>query len=84
MAGVVGTINDPSGVTPIDLSDAQFLLGDTRAHYLDAHGYGMNTIKIIMDAYQSASTVEDFVSGADGCGMTVVEHQWFWEFPWCF
>ena len=47
-----------------------------------AHGYGMEVVKTIMDAYGSAETMEEFVSDAYGCGMTVVELEWFWELSW--
>ena len=83
-AGVVGSITNPTGVTPIDLSDIEIAVGKMRAKYLDAHGYGMDTILAIADAYRSAKDVEDFVSQASGCGMSVVELEWFWEFSWCF
>ena len=78
-AGVVGTITDPSGVTLIDLTEVENIVGGMRARYLDVHGYGMEVLQIIMNAYQSASTMEEFVSEAHGCGMTIVELEWFWE-----
>ena len=83
-AGVVGSITDPTGVTPTDLSEIEIAVGEMRANYLDAHGYGMDAIQTIADAYQSAKDVEDFVSRASGCGMSVVELEWFWEVSWCF
>ena len=83
-AGVVGSITNPTSVAPIDLSDIEIDVGEMRAKYLDAHGYGMDAILTIADAYQSAKDVEDFVSQASGCGMSVVEPEWFWEFSWCF
>ena len=83
-AGVVGSITNPAGVTPIDLSDIEIAVGEMRAKYLDAHGYGMDAIQTIADAYQAAKDVEDFVSQASGCGMLVVELEWFWEVSWCF
>jgi len=83
-AGVVGSITNPTGVTPIDLSDIEIAVGEMRAKYLDAHGYGTDAIQTIADAYQTAKDVEDFVSQASGCGMSVVELEWFWEVSWCF
>ena len=83
-AGVVGSITNPAGVTPTDLSDIEIAVGEMRAKYLDAHGYGMDAIQTIADAYRSAREVEDFVSQASGCGMSVAELEWFWECSWFF
>ena len=55
-----------------------------RAKYLDAHGYGTDAIQTIADAYQTAKDMEDFVSQASGCGMSVTELEWFWECSWFF
>ena len=79
-AGVVGTITDPSGIDSTIHGDVENLIGAMRAQYLDAHGYGREAVEVITDAYQSARTVEDFITLASGCGMAVVELQWFWEF----
>lgn len=83
-AGIVGTITDPSGVTSINLSEAENIVGAMRAKYLDVHGYGEDVIETILDSYQSSTTVEEFVSGACGCGMTIVELEWFWQLTWSF
>lgn len=84
MSGVVGNITDPSGVTPVNLADVENTVGGMRAKYLHVRGYGMEVIQVIMDAYRSASTAEDFVFKAYGCGMSVVELKWFWDVSWCF
>ena len=83
-AGVVGSITDPTGVNAIDFTDTENVVGEMRAKYLEAHGYGADVIRIIVDAYQATANVEDFVSRASGCGMSVVELEWFWEFNWFF
>lgn len=82
--GVVGSITNVSGLTSIDLLDVENVVGGMRAEYLDVHGYGAEVMKIIVDAFQSANTMEEFVSGAEGCGMSVVELEWFWELSWHF
>ncbi|KAF9788757.1 hypothetical protein BJ322DRAFT_1106722 [Thelephora terrestris] len=83
-AGVVGSITDPSGVALFDFSDVENVVGAMRARYLEAHGYGAETVHMIVDAYGSANRMEDFVARASGCGMSVVELEWFWEFSWSF
>ena len=83
-AGVVGSITNPAGVTLIDLSNVENTVGGMRAKYFDAHSYGMDAMQTITDAYQSANDMEDFISRASGCGMSVAELEWSWEFSWCF
>ena len=78
-AGVVGSITDPSGIDSTICEDIKNIIGVMRTQYLDVHGYGREAVEAIADAYQSASTVEDFVALANGCGMAVVELEWFWE-----
>ncbi|KAF9786213.1 hypothetical protein BJ322DRAFT_1108069 [Thelephora terrestris] len=82
-AGVVGSITDPTGVTSINYKVTENAVGGMCAKYLDAHGYGKDAIRTIADTYQSAIDMEDFVSCASGCGMLVMELEWFWEFSWC-
>lgn len=67
-------------MTSIDLGDVGNAIGEMRAQYLDVHGYGTEAVRTIVEAYQSATTVEEFVSDAYGCGMSVVELEWFWKF----
>ena len=83
-AGVVGSITDPSGVALFDFSDVENVVGAMRARYLEAHGYGAETVHMIVEAYGSANRTEEFVAAASGCGMSVVELEWFWEFSWSF
>ena len=83
MAGVVSTIANPSGVISINIADVENVVGAIHAKYLDAHGYGMEVVKAVVDAYRSAKTMEDFVSEVYRCRMTVVELEWFWELSWC-
>jgi len=84
--GVVGSITDPSGMDPTVHSNADVakVVGAFRAKYLDVHGYREGTVEMILDAYKSASTAEQFVDLAKGCGMSVVELEWFWELTWRF
>ena len=84
VAGVVGNITDPSGMDSTICNDTENVVGRMRAEYLNVHGYGKETVEIIIDAYQSASTVEQFVDLVGGCGMAVVELEWFWELSWRF
>lgn len=77
-AGTVGTIHDPAGVLSHITEHQTAYLGDTRARYLDSHGYGAMEIEKIVSAFGS-SCVEEFVSSAEGCGMSVVELEWFWS-----
>lgn len=62
--------------------DIENVVGTMRAKYLDAHGYGTEVTQMIVDAYRSANIMEEFVSEASGCGMSVVELEWFWELSW--
>ncbi|KAF9642254.1 hypothetical protein BDM02DRAFT_3193600 [Thelephora ganbajun] len=82
VAGVIGSITDPSGIDSAVHNDVENVVGAMRAEYLDVHGYRRETVEIIMGAYQSATDVEDFVALASGCGMAVVELEWFWELSW--
>jgi len=81
--GVVGSITDPSGVDSTIHEDIENIIGTMRAQYLDVHGYRKEAVEVIIDAYQSANTAEDFVALAGGCGMAVVELEWFWELSNC-
>ena len=83
VAGVVGTVTDPSGVQLIDLACVENIVGGMHAQYLDAHGYGPEVVNMITAAYDFSDTIDDFVSEAYGCGMTVVELEWFWKLSWC-
>lgn len=53
------------------------VLGEVRARYLDSHGYGAAEVTKIVSAFD-APTIEEFVSRAEGCGMSIVELEWFW------
>ena len=83
MAGVVGTVTDPSGVQLIDLVSIENAVGGMCAKYLDTHGYGPEVVNIVTRAYGFSETMDEFVSEAYGCGMTVVELEWFWQLSWC-
>lgn len=83
VAGVVGTVTNPSGVQLIDLTSVKNIVGGMCANYLDAHGYGPEVVSIVMAAYDFSTTVDEFVSKAYRCGMTVVELEWFWQLSWC-
>jgi hypothetical protein len=76
--GVVGYINDPAGVLSHITDDQFMLLGDVRASYLDSHGYGHAEVAKIVSAFNSGC-VEEFVTRAEGCGMSILELQWFWS-----
>lgn len=77
MVGTVGTINDPSAAVSHVTAEATVVLGDVRARYLDSHGYGAMEVAKIISAFD-APCVEEFVSRAEGCGMSVFELEWFW------
>lgn len=77
IAGTVGTITDRSGVLSHITTEDCRVLGDIRARYLDSHGYGIVEIMRVVSAFD-APTVEEFVSRAEGCGMSIVELEWFW------
>ena len=83
MAGVVGTVTNPSGVRLIDLASVEDIMGGMRAKYLDAHGYGPEVVNIVTAAYDFSDTMDEFVTEAYGCGMTVAELEWFWQLSWC-
>lgn len=79
VSGVIGSITDPSGVNYTTCSsDVKDIVSVMRAEYLDTHGYGKETVEIIKDAFDSATTAEEFVELASGCGMAVAELKWFW------
>jgi len=80
IAGTVGTINDQSGVFSYVTAEDALILGDIRATYLNSHGYGAAEIIKLVSAFE-ATTLEEFVSRAEGCGMSVVELEWFWSLP---
>lgn len=77
IAGTVGTINDRAGVVSYISLESYDILGDVRATYLDSHGYGTAEVLKIIDAF-GAGSVEEFVSRTEGCGMSIVELEWFW------
>jgi len=78
VAGVVGTIHDQSGVFPQLLDDHYMLLGDTRATYLESHGYGTAEVARIVRAFTTYN-LEEFITQAAGCGMSEAELEWFWN-----
>jgi len=77
IAGTVGTINDRSGVLSVITQEDYLILGDARAAYLDSHGYGATEMTKIVSALD-APTIEEFIARAEGCGMSIVELEWFW------
>ncbi|KAF9789734.1 hypothetical protein BJ322DRAFT_1105594 [Thelephora terrestris] len=77
-AGTVGTIHDESGVVSHLTSEEYRALGSIRAAYLDSHGYGVAEVEQILYAFE-APTVGEFIGYAEGCGMSVVELEWFWN-----
>jgi hypothetical protein len=79
--GVVGTIYDGSGVFSHITADQHALFGDAQAAYLDTHGYGPTQVRNIANALQASSCAEEFVGrivDGGGCGLSVVELEWFW------
>ena len=79
IAGTVGTITDRSGVLSHLTTEDYRVLGDARARYLDSHGYGVAEIVKVVSAFD-APTVKEFIARAEGCGMSIVELEWFWGF----
>lgn len=77
IAGTVGTINDRSGVLSIITQEDCLVLGEARAAYLDSHGYAAAEVMKIVSAFD-ATTIAEFVARAEGCGMSIVELEWFW------
>ena len=78
IAGTVGLITNRSGVLS-NITDGDFnVLGDIHARYLDSHSYGSAELVKIVSAFEVAASIEDFVSRAEGCGMSIVELEWFW------
>lgn len=77
VVGTVGTITDRAGVLSHITTEDYRVLGDIRAAYLDSHGYGAVEVMKIVSAFEAAS-VEEFVSRAEGCGMSILELEWFW------
>lgn len=77
IAGTVGTITDGAGVLSHITTEDYMVLGDVRATYLDSHGYGAVEVIKIVSAFD-ATSVEEFVSRAEGCGMSIAELEWFW------
>ena len=78
IAGTVRTINDQAGVLSHMRDEDYMLLGDVRASYLNSHGYGAIEVGRIFSAFGS-TCVEEFVQRAEGCGMSIVELEWFWS-----
>ena len=79
LAGTIGVINDRSGVHSCITSEDYLILGDVRARYLDSHGYMAAEVERIVSAFSSDPTIEGFISRAEGCGMSIVELEWFWS-----
>ena len=77
VAGTVGFINDRAGVTSHMTDEDYMVLGNVRATYLNSHGYGAVEVGRIVSAFDS-SCIEEFVQRAEGCGMSIVELEWFW------
>jgi hypothetical protein len=77
IAGTVGSINDRAGVLQNLTNEDYLILGDLRASYLESHGYGAAEVVKIVSAFDS-SLVEEFVTHTQGCGMSIVELEWFW------
>jgi len=77
-SGVVGAITNPAGVTSSVTEDDIAIIGSSRAEYLNAHGFGPDVIACIVDAFQSVTEVHEFISLTAGCGMAVMELEWFW------
>ena len=76
--GVVGGITDESGVTSIITDELFSLIGMNRAEYLDSHGYGKAEVDQIVSSFVESTSVEGFVSDAQGSGMASTELEWFW------
>jgi len=77
-AGVVGTITNLAGVTSNITEDVITTIGSSRAEYLNVHGFGSNEIAHIVDAFRRATGVHEFTILAAGCGMAIMELEWFW------
>lgn len=77
IAGTVGTINNRSGVLSKVTEEDRLVLGALRASYIDSHGYESKEVMQIVAAFD-APTIEEFISCAEGCGMSIVELEWFW------
>ena len=56
-------------------------LGHICATYLDSHGYGAAEVMRIILAL-SKLTIEGFIVRAEGCGMLIIELEWFWDLEW--
>ena len=78
VVGTVGTIYDKSGILSYLTGEEYHVLGDIRAAYLDSHGYGATEVARIISAFD-APTRKEFVIQAQGCGMSIVELEWFWS-----
>lgn len=77
-AGVVGTITNPAGISSNITEDVIATLGESRAGYLDAHGFGPEEIMCIVDAFSRATSIDKFTALAAGSGMALTELEWFW------
>ena len=78
VAGVVGTIHDPSGSFPQLLDDHLMLFGDTRAAYLESHGYGTAEVAKLAHAF----TGNSFNSASDipqPLASSINSLEWFWN-----
>jgi hypothetical protein len=78
LTGTVGTINERSGVLSNITEEDVAILGYVRAAYLDSHGYGTAEVARVVSAFDTW-TVEEFILGAQGCGMSILELEWFWN-----
>jgi hypothetical protein len=55
----------------------RLILGRVRSSYLDSHGYESAEVSRIAMA-MDATSIEEFISRTEGCGMSIVELEWFW------
>lgn len=77
IAGTVGSITDRCGVLSNITEEDHLVLGSLHAGYLDSHGYGSREVMQIVSAFD-APTIKEFISRTEGCGMSIVELEWFW------
>ena len=80
-AGVIGTITNPAGITSNITAYTIATVGEFRAEYLDAHGFGPGEIERIVGAFDTASSIHEFTALAAGNGMAFTELEWFWRVP---
>lgn len=78
ISGTIRTINDRSGILSCLMFKDFNTLGHICATYLDSHGYGAAEVMRIILAL-SKLTIEGFIVRAEGCGMLIIELEWFWD-----